>query len=85
MDYKAAWNVRFPGVIVFVEKHFLVSLQDLPLDILHLPRLFSGVYLAHEPSFRTSERSLFSDLKHIWFRLVVCCVFFVYSLLVYST
>lgn len=37
MDYKAAWNVRFPGVIVFVEKHFLVSLQDLSLDILHLP------------------------------------------------
>lgn len=35
MDYKAAWNVRFPGVIVFVEKHFLVSLGDLSLDILH--------------------------------------------------
>lgn len=37
MDYKAAWNVRFPGVIVLVEKHFLVSLQNLSLDILHFP------------------------------------------------
>lgn len=40
MDYKAAWNARFPGVIVFVEKHFLVSLQDLSLDILHWSQLF---------------------------------------------
>lgn len=37
MDYKAVWNGRFPGVIVFVEKHFLVSLQDLSLEILYLP------------------------------------------------
>lgn len=36
MDYKAAWNVRFPGAIVLVEKHFLVSLHYLSLDTLHL-------------------------------------------------
>lgn len=44
MDCKAAWNVRFPGVIVLVEKHFLVSLQDLSLDILHLPDS-SGLFI----------------------------------------
>lgn len=37
MVWEALWNVRFPGVIVFVGKHFLISLQDLSLDILHLP------------------------------------------------
>lgn len=48
MDFKAAWNVRFPEVIVFVEKHFLVSLQDLSLDILHLPDSSAVFYLVRE-------------------------------------
>lgn len=50
MNYKAAWNVRFPGVIVFVEKHFLVSLQDPSFGILHLPLLRCDAYVAREPT-----------------------------------
>lgn len=63
MVYKAVWNVRFPGVIVFVEMHFLVFLQDLSLGILQPPDYSSGVYLALELMLQSQE----IWMNHIFF------------------
>ena len=46
-----------------MEKHFLVSLQDLSLDILQLLRVFGGVYVAYEPRYTTSEGDFGEDLR----------------------
>lgn len=71
------WNVRFPGVIVLVEKHFLVSLQDLSLDILQLlvfSVAFSLSMVLPVSIGEMSMKSIFLDYEHVWSGITCCWI-----------